>query len=64
MEKEKIVYCPKCNRRVAKWDGKSTINIVVHCKNCHKRIIYDVTTQEIELKEIPLRHSSSGKRFY
>jgi NAD-dependent SIR2 family protein deacetylase len=64
MAEPKVIYCPMCHRRVAQWDGKSTINIVIHCKSCKKRIIYDVITEEIEMKSIPLRHSSSGMRFY
>ena len=64
MAEPKVIYCPMCHRRVAQWDGKSTINIVVHCKKCRKRIIYDVITEEIEMKKIPPRKTSSGMTFY
>ena len=26
VEKLKTIYCPKCGRRVATWDGKTSIN--------------------------------------
>jgi hypothetical protein len=57
------IYCPKCNRRVGAWDGRSKINVIVNCKNCNKRIIFDVDTQETTMKSIPLRGTSGGKSF-
>lgn len=61
---EKTIYCPKCGRKVATYDGKSTIDKIADCKKCHKRVIYRVTTGETELKDIPVRATSSGKTFY
>ena len=64
MSEPKIIYCPKCGRRVATWDGRSTINISVKCKKCNKLIVYYIEKQETEIKEIPQRTTSSGMRFY
>ena len=63
MAESKKIYCPKCNRRVGAWDGRSKINVIVNCKNCNKRIIFDVDTQETTMKSIPLRATSGGKSF-
>lgn len=64
MAEPKIIYCPKCGRKVATWDGKSTINLIVHCKKCKKRIVYHVDTGNTEIKNIPPRTTSSGMTFY
>lgn len=58
--KPKIIYCPKCKRKVATWDGRSTIDVIVNCRKCNKRVIYRVATGETEIKIIPARGSSSG----
>ena len=64
MAEPKTIYCPKCGRKVATWDGRSTINISVKCKKCNKLVVYDVENENVEIKEIPQRATSSGKRFY
>lgn len=64
MAEPKTIYCPKCGRKVATWDGRSTINISVKCKKCNKLVVYDVENEKVEIKEIPQRATSSGKRFY
>ena len=64
METRKTIYCPKCNRRVAEYDGKASNNVVVNCKKCSKRIVYYFETGETIAKPIPIREQGSGKRFY
>lgn len=65
MAKPRTIYCPMCHRRVAQWDGKSTINPVIgNCKNCNKRVVYDLISEELTVKNKPLRATSSGMRFY
>ena len=64
MEEPKTIYCPKCRRKVATWDGRSTINILVKCKKCNKLVVYDVESEEVKIKAIPPRATSSGMRFY
>lgn len=64
MAEPKTIYCPKCGRKVATWDGRSTININVKCKKCRKRIIYYPAKDIVEMKDIPERETSSGMRFY
>lgn len=34
--KPKTIYCPLCGRKVATHDGRSTMNISVECRKCHK----------------------------
>ena len=63
-KKKESICCPICGRRVARWDGKSTIPIHVNCKKCKKRIIFEPETQKVSAKEIPKRPFSSGLRFY
>lgn len=63
MAEPKIIYCPKCNRRVAQWNGKSTIDIVCKCKKCNKRVVYRVGSGITEIKPLPIRTQSSGMNF-
>ena len=60
----KTIYCPKCGRKVATWDYKSSINIVVECRNCRKMVVYDVEKMDTRIKDMPVRAASSGLRFY
>lgn len=64
MANPKTIYCPRCGRRVATYDGRSTINVVAKCKKCQKRIVYYVDTGETELKPILPRATGSGMTFY
>ena len=64
MAEPKTIYCPKCGRKVATWDGRSTINISAKCKKCSKLVVYDVENEKSEIKAIPQRLTSSGMRFY
>ena len=64
MAEPKTIYCSKCGRKVAKWDGRSTINISVRCKKCDKLVVYDVKNEQTIIKEIPKRTTSSGMIFY
>ena len=64
MAEPKTIYCPKCGRKVATWDGCSTNNISVKCKKCNKLVVYDVENEKVKIKEIPQRTTSSGMRFY
>ena len=64
MTEPKTIYCPKCGRKVATWDGRSKNNISVKCKKCNKLVVYDVESEEVKIKAIPQRTTSSGMRFY
>lgn len=59
----KTVYCPKCGRKVATWDGKSKINIIVICKKCNKRVVFHVDTMETDIKDLLPRECGSGLRY-
>lgn len=63
MAEPKTVYCPKCGQKVATWDGRSSINLVVTCRKCRKRVVYHVDTGKTEIKDIPPRECSSGTMF-
>ena len=64
MAEPKTIYCQKCGRKVAAWDGRSSNNISVRCKKCDKLVVYDVENEKTIIKEIPKRTTSSGMRFY
>ena len=64
MAEPKTIYCPKCGIKVATWDGRSKNNISVKCKKCNKLVVYDVESEEVKIKAIPQRTTSSGMRFY
>ncbi len=61
---EKPIYCPKCWRKVANYNGKSVANIEVKCRKCNKLIVYKPKENVTELANLPKRTTSSGKRFY
>lgn len=64
MNQPKIIFCPKCKRKVATYDGKSTIDVISRCYKCNKRVIYHIETGVTELKKRPPRNCSSGISFY
>lgn len=64
MVESRTIYCPQCGRKVATWDGKTTINVIANCKNCNKRVVFHVDTTKTEIKKIPQRNTSSGMTFY
>lgn len=59
----KTIYCPRCNRKVGTYDGRSTTNLITRCNKCRKRIIYHIDTDEIEVKDLPQRNTASGMTF-
>lgn len=63
MAEPKTIYCPRCHRAVATYDGRSTINVIARCKKCRKRVVYHIDTGETEVKPIPPRNCSSGMTF-
>lgn len=63
MTEPKTIYCPRCGRKVAVWDGRSSMNISVSCQKCRKRVVYHVDTGNTELKKIVQRTTSSGMTF-
>ena len=64
MAEPKTIYCPKCGRRVATWDGRSKNNVSAKCSKCRKLVVYDTEIKEVKLIEVPPRIASSGMRFY
>jgi endogenous inhibitor of DNA gyrase (YacG/DUF329 family) len=64
MDNKKSVYCPRCGRKVAEYDGRSTIDIKVKCRKCNKLVVYSVETGETRQEKLPLRGSGSGMRLY
>jgi endogenous inhibitor of DNA gyrase (YacG/DUF329 family) len=64
MANSKIIYCPRCKRKVATWDGKSSAYPIGKCEKCDKVVVYDLEKDEIRTKKIPARTTSSGMRFY
>ena len=64
MAEPKTIYCPRCGRKVTTLDCSSANNISVKCKKCNKLVVYNVENENVEIKEIPQRETSSGLRFY
>ena len=63
MKEKKKIFCPRCHRAVAIYDGKQTINPIAKCRKCNKRVIYHVDTGETEIKDVLPRNWSSGMTF-
>lgn len=60
----KSIYCPRCQRKVMKYDGVGKNNISVACKKCKKLVVYKPKDKLTVLEDIPPRNSSSGARLY
>lgn len=58
------IYCPRCERLVGTYDGKSRINPQIKCKHCNKLVVYDIVSGIPEIKPLPQRMCGSGVRFY
>lgn len=61
--KPKEIYCPKCNKRLGKYDGKETDAkfYQFQCSNCNIRILYDLSAEQIEIKPVPYKITAFGK---
>lgn len=46
----KTIYCPRCGRKVATHDGRSTMQISVECRKCHKKVVFYPENGKTELK--------------
>lgn len=55
------VLCPKCGKKVATYDGRSTMNVLTRCTKCRKRVIFHVDTKQTTISNIPPSNTSSGK---
>ena len=62
--KPKPIYCKRCGRQVATYDGKASANIEVKCKKCNVLVIFRPSNGTVELTDLPKRVTASGKRFY
>lgn len=62
--KTKPIYCARCFRKVATYDGIASANIEVKCKKCKVLVVYKPNNGTVELKPLPKRISASGLRFY
>ena len=58
------IYCPRCDKAVAHYDGNTKNTIKVKCKNCNKLVVYSPKLGYAILTELPPRVTSSGMRFY
>ena len=61
--KQKKIYCPRCGRKIATYDGKQTIDIKTKCNKCNKIITYYVASGSTVVSNAE-RTTSSGMRFY
>lgn len=59
-----VIYCPSCYRKLGTCSERATIPLVIDCKECKKRIVYNPVTGSREIKPIPQRNLASGKTFY
>ena len=62
--KSKTIYCPRCRRKVAPYDGRATINKITKYKKCDLQVIYNVARDETTVKPLPKRETSSGTVLY
>lgn len=63
MAEAKSIYCPRCGAKVLTYDGRTTMLLANDCKECHIRVTYNPTTDEITKGYIPQRKTSSGCQF-
>lgn len=57
------VLCPKCNKKIGSANPKVKGVQFYNCRNCQKRIWYHADSGECEVKDLPMRATSSGKIF-
>ena len=60
IRKAKPIHCPKCNKKVAMYDGRRTTTQLAKCKKCDRLVVYDVDTDTTKTAKIPERGCSSG----
>ena len=64
MENKKIIYCPRCGRKAAVYDGRSSMDIKVKCRKCNRLVVYHVESGEVTQEKMPVRTTGSGLRIY
>lgn len=64
MAEPKTIYCPKCGRKVATYDGRQTINPIGKCKKCNKLVEYNIMSRKTFFRKNIEMTSSAGKTFF
>ena len=64
MTQKTSINCKECGYAIGTYDGKSTINKVIRCKNCGKYNLYHIDSDKTEIIEKPMRMTGAGTRFY
>lgn len=59
-----IVRCPYCGKRVAYYDGRTSVDIETVCRPCHLKVVYHVATGRRKISEYPVRNIASGTRIW
>lgn len=62
--KDMDIICPSCNKVVVKADQRDYHTKYIKCAKCNILVIYTPKKKEIRVAKVPIRQSSSGKRFY
>ena len=57
------IYCPNCNRKVGRYDGRGTMNKYIKCRKCKKMICFYPDGNKTEVKPMPPRATASGMTF-
>lgn len=57
------VYCPICEQKLGRYDGKSKIPVIVNCYKCKKQVVLDAASHKFKVKNIPERNCTSGMTF-
>lgn len=60
----KTIYCPRCGRKVAIYDGKGKVNVRARCHKCEKDVVYNPNTDETKMTRVLERNCSSGVTFW
>lgn len=63
-KKDMDIICPKCKRVVIKADSRDHHTKHIACKRCSVLVCYTPILEEVYTRPIPIRETSSGKRFY
>ena len=60
---EKEVICPKCSTVITKIGARQTIDVATPCRRCRVLVVYKIANGITEIKDMPVRNTSSGCRF-
>lgn len=61
---KRTIFCPECAAEIYNYDGYTTSEVVVRCKNCRRFVKYKPLGNVTIVVDKPDVKSASGARFW